>query len=101
MMRRDDSAMADVLEHHGDGLTPVDRRIGCPSENRPNLIPNGLPFGALTGEVDFGQHAFEPVDDLGMTLKPWIGATLVNEGFNLFHDAFTSGPPDVDDIRHA
>jgi hypothetical protein len=42
-------------------------------------------------------HAFAVLGDL----KPWIGTTFVDKGFDLFHDAFTSGPPDVDDIRHA
>jgi hypothetical protein len=40
-----------------------------------HLIPDGLPFRALTGEVELGQHAFEPVDHFGMAVKPWIGMT--------------------------
>jgi hypothetical protein len=57
-----------------------------------NLIPDGLPFGALAGEGEFGQHAFEPVDHLGMALKPWIGTTFVKKGFDLIHRASTSVP---------
>jgi hypothetical protein len=37
----------DALEHHGEVLTPVDRRSGCPSKDRVNLIPDGLPFEAF------------------------------------------------------
>jgi hypothetical protein len=81
-----------ALGHHSEGLTPVDRRIGCPIQDRLNLIPDGPPFGALTSEVEFGQHAFEPVDHLGMALKPWIGTTFVKKGFDLIHRVFTSGP---------
>jgi hypothetical protein len=80
----------DALEHHSEVLTAVDRRSGCPSEDRVNLIPDGLPFGALTSEVEFGQHAFEPVDHFGMVFKPRIGATFVKEGFDLIHRASTS-----------
>jgi hypothetical protein len=50
-----------------------------------NLIPDGLPLGVLTGEVEFGQHAFEPVHHFGMASKPRIGAALVKKGFDLFH----------------
>jgi hypothetical protein len=87
--RRDPSAMAalslDALEHRGESLTPVNRRVGCPSEDGVKLIPDGLPFGALARQVEFGQHAFESVDHLGVALKPWIGATFVQEGFNFVH----------------
>jgi hypothetical protein len=41
----------DVLEHHTEDLTPVDRRVGCPFKDRVNLIPDGLPFGALTSDL--------------------------------------------------
>src|ERR1700733_921158 len=34
----------DALEHHGEGLTPVDRRIGRPFEDRANLIPDRFPL---------------------------------------------------------
>jgi hypothetical protein len=50
-----------------------------------NLIPDGLPLGVLTSEVEFGQHAFEPVYHFGMASKPPIGAALVKKGFDLFH----------------
>jgi hypothetical protein len=85
----------DTLKHHGEGPTPIDRRIGCPSEDRVNLIPDGLPFGAFARQVEFGQHAFEPIDHFGVVLKPFINATLFKKGINLVHLAFTSGPPDV------
>src|ERR1700759_111039 len=75
----------DALEHHGERLTPVDGRVGEPFEDRVNLVPDGLPFGALARQVEFGQHVFEAVDHLGMALKPWIPATLLNEGFDLVH----------------
>jgi hypothetical protein len=77
----------DAVEHHGEVLTPVDRRVGCPSKDRVNLIPDGLPLGALTSEVEFGQHAFEPIDHFRAALKPWISATLFKKGFNLVHHA--------------
>jgi hypothetical protein len=50
-----------------------------------NLIPDGLPFRALASQVEFGQNALKPVNHFGMYLKPWIGATFVNEGFDLVH----------------
>jgi hypothetical protein len=56
------------------------------------LIPDGFPLGVLTGEVEFGQHAFEPVYHFGMALKPRIGAALVKKGFDLFHRALTIAP---------
>jgi hypothetical protein len=59
------------------------------------LIPDGLPFWALTGQVELGQHAFEPVDHFGMAVKPWIGTTFVEEGFDFIHRASTSAPHDV------
>jgi hypothetical protein len=68
----------DVLEHHGERLTPVDGRVGEPFEDRVNLVPDGLPFGALARQEEFGQHAFEPVDYFGMVLKPRVGTTFVN-----------------------
>jgi hypothetical protein len=80
----------DALECHGEGLTPLDRRVGFSFKDRVNLIPDGLPFGALTSEVEFGQHAFEPVDHFGIVFKPRIGATFVKEGFDLIHRASTS-----------
>jgi hypothetical protein len=85
----------DVPEHHDESLAPVDRRFAEPFEDGVNLVPDGLPFGTFAGQVEIGQHAFESVDHLGMALKPWIGATLLNEGFYLVHRAFTNGPPDV------
>ena len=75
----------DVLEHHGERLTPVDGRVGEPFEDGVNLDPNGLPFGALASQVEFGEHAFEPVDYFGMVLKPRVGATLVKKGLDLVH----------------
>ena len=45
----------DVLEHHGERLTPVNRRVGCPFEDRVNLIPDGLPLGTLASQVEVGQ----------------------------------------------
>jgi hypothetical protein len=62
----------DALEHHGEVLTPVDRRSGCPSKDRVNLIPDGLPFEAFACQVEFGRHAFEPIDHFRAALKPWI-----------------------------
>jgi hypothetical protein len=73
--------------------TPVDRRVGCPSKDRVNLIPDGLPLGALTSEVEFGQHAFEPIDHFRAALKPWISATLFKKGFNLVHHALPAVLP--------
>jgi hypothetical protein len=61
----------DILKHHGERLTPVDGRVGEPFEDRVNLVPDGLPFGAFASQVEFGQHAFEPIDNFGMALKPW------------------------------
>jgi hypothetical protein len=83
----------DVLEHHGECLTPVDGRVGEPFEDRVNLVPDGLPFGALARQVEFGQHAFEPVDHFGMALKPRIGATLVKKGLDLVHRALPTVLP--------
>jgi hypothetical protein len=57
-------------------LTPVDGRVACPLEDRANLIPNGFPLGALTLQIEFGQQAFEAVDQFGTALKPWIGTTF-------------------------
>ena len=85
----------DVLEHHGERLTPVDGRVGEPFEDRVNLVPDGLPFGTLARQIEFGQYAFEPIDHFGMALKPWIPAALFNECFDLVHRAFTSGPLDA------
>jgi hypothetical protein len=77
----------DALEHRGEGLTPVDRRVVRPFEDRANLIPDGFPLGTLTIQIEFGQDAFEPVDQFGMALKPWIGTTLVKKGLDLVHRA--------------
>ena len=72
----------DSLEHHGEGPTPVDRRIGCPSEDGVNLIPDGLPLGAFACPVEFGQHAFEPIDHFGVVLKPFISGTLFKKSIS-------------------
>jgi hypothetical protein len=56
-----------------------------PSKDYLKLLPDGLPFGAFAGEIELGQHAFEPVDHFGVALKPLIGATLVKKGFDLVH----------------
>jgi hypothetical protein len=77
----------DVPEHHGERLTPVDRRFAEPFEDRMNLVPDGLPFGTFAGQVEIGQHAFESVDHLGMALKSRVGATLVKKGLDLVHRA--------------
>jgi hypothetical protein len=73
------------LERRGKRLAPVDRRIAEPFEDGMNLIPNDLPFGALAGQVEIGQHAFEPVDQLRTALKPWISTTFIEKGFDLLH----------------
>src|ERR1700729_4627139 len=78
----------DALEHLGECLTTVDGRIACPFEDSESLIPDGFPFGTLTIQIKFGQDAFEPVDHFGMALKPWIGPTLVQKGFDFVHCAF-------------
>jgi hypothetical protein len=78
----------DALEHRGERLTPVDRRVARPFEHRANLIPDGFPLRTLTVQIEFCQHAFEPVDQFGMALKPWIGPTFVKEGFYLVHQVF-------------
>jgi hypothetical protein len=75
----------DALEHHGERLAPVDRRFSEPFEDRVNLVPDGLPFRTFPGQVEIGQHAFEPVDHFGMALKPGIGAALVKEGLDFVH----------------
>jgi hypothetical protein len=62
----------DALEHRGECPTPINRRVGCPREDGVKLIPDGLPFGAFASQIEFRQHAFEPVDHFGMALKPWI-----------------------------
>jgi hypothetical protein len=49
------------------------------------LIPDGLPFWVFARQVEFGQDAFEPVDDFGMALKPRIDTTFVKKGFDLVH----------------
>jgi hypothetical protein len=54
-------------------------------QDRLNSIPDGLPFGAIACQVEFRQHAFEPVDHFGTALKPRIGATLVKKGFDFVH----------------
>ena len=66
----------DGLEHLGERLTPVDGRVGCPHEDVAELIPDRLPFWVVARQVEFGEHAFEPVDQFGMALKPRISATL-------------------------
>jgi hypothetical protein len=43
----------DTLEHHGEGLTPVDRRVGRPFEDRANLILDGFPLGAFALQIEF------------------------------------------------
>jgi hypothetical protein len=45
----------------------------------------------FAGQVEFGQHAFEPVNQFGMALKPRIGAALVNKGFDLVHGLLSLG----------
>jgi hypothetical protein len=85
----------DALERHGESLTPLDRRVGFSFKDSVNLIPDGLPFRALTGEVEFGQHAFELVEHLGMAMKPWIGTTFVKKGFDLIHRVSASVPHGV------
>jgi hypothetical protein len=82
----------DALEHHGECLTAVDRRVGRPFEDGAHLIPDGFPLGTLTLQVEFGEDAFEPVDQFGMALKPWIGATLVKKGFDLIHNVLRGVP---------
>jgi hypothetical protein len=47
----------DALEHLGECLTPVDRRVGCPHEDCVKLIPDGLPCWVFAGQVEFGQNA--------------------------------------------
>jgi hypothetical protein len=79
----------DALEHLGECVTTVDGRIACPFEDSASLIPDGFPFGTLTIQIKFGKDAFEPVDYFGMALKPWIGPTLVQKGFDFVHRAFT------------
>jgi hypothetical protein len=44
----------DALEHHSEGLTPVDRGVGCPFEGGANLIPDGLPLLAMAAQMEFG-----------------------------------------------
>jgi hypothetical protein len=80
----------DTLEHRGQRLAPIERRVECPFENRANLIPDSFPFGALTIQIEFGQDGFDPVNQFGVALKPWIGTTLIKKGFNLVHRALTT-----------
>jgi hypothetical protein len=51
----------DALEHHGECLTAVHRRVGRPLEDRANLIPDGVPLGTLAIQIEFGQDALDPV----------------------------------------
>ena len=82
----------DVSEQHGESLAPVDRCFIEPLEDRMNLVPDGLPFGAFAGKVEIGQYAFEPVDHLGMALKPRIATTLFKKGFDLIHQILRGAP---------
>src|SRR5262249_16864656 len=75
----------DALEHHGERLTSVDRRLGFPFENGADLVPNNLPLGTLALQVEIVQHPFELINQFGMALKPCIGATLIEKGFDLVH----------------
>jgi hypothetical protein len=90
----------DVLEHRCECLTALDGCFGKPFRDRVNLVPEGLPFGALASQVEIGEHAFEPIDHFGMVLKPRVGATLVNKGFDLVHslDLFKTGAVGKDDV---
>jgi hypothetical protein len=83
--------MSDKLQHSvelrtiGERTASVYRRFGEPFEDRVNPVPDGLSFGTFPGQVELGQHAFEPVDHFGMALKPGIGAALVKESLDLVH----------------
>jgi hypothetical protein len=83
----------DALEHRGECLTAIDRRVGRPFEDHANLIPDGFPLGTFTVQIELGQDAFEPVDQFGVALKPRIGTTLVKEGFDLVHRALPTVLP--------
>jgi hypothetical protein len=82
----------DVSEQYGESLAPVDRRFIEPLEDRMNPLPDGLPFGTFAGQVEIGQYAFEPVDNLGMALKPRVGATLFKKSFDLIHQILRGAP---------
>jgi hypothetical protein len=74
-----------ALEHLGACLTTINGRDRCPDEDGAKLISDGLPVRVFAGQVEFGQHAFEPADQFGIALKPWIGAALVKKGLDLVH----------------
>jgi hypothetical protein len=78
----------DLPEQHGESFAPDDRCFIEPLEDRMNLVPDGLPFGTFAGQVELGQYALEPVNYLGMALKPWIDPAFVKEGFYLVHQVF-------------
>jgi hypothetical protein len=79
----------------GKCLTTVDGRIVCPFKDSANLVPDGFPFGALTIQIEFGQDAFEPVDQFGMALKPSIRRDTRQETFRSRPSCLANRPLDA------